>query len=53
MVYVLKRNERYVANVKPPAWTSNAEYALHFASADEAAAARGPSVRPVTIERIR
>jgi len=53
MIYVLKRGERYVANVKPPAWTSNVELAQHFGSADEAAAARGPSVRPVTIERIR
>ena len=53
MIYVLKRGDRYVANVQPPAWTSNADYALRFESADKAAAARGPSIRPVTIERVR
>ena len=53
MIYVLKRGERYVANVKPPAWTDSVQLAQRFESADKAAAARGPSVRPVTIERIR
>lgn len=52
MIYVLKRGERYVANVKPPAWTDKVELAQRFDSADQAAAARSPSVRPVTIERI-
>ena len=52
MIYVLKRGEQYVANVKPAAWTGNVKLAQHFDSAAKAAAARGPSIRPVTIERV-